>query len=60
MSATAKKKDGVASLSKADLKRLINREPKRGSPVLSIYLDTDQSLEIMTNEKWKSCLALTC
>jgi peptide subunit release factor 1 (eRF1) len=33
-------------LSRADLEGLIEREAKPGSPVLSVYLDTDQSREI--------------
>jgi peptide subunit release factor 1 (eRF1) len=35
-----------AALSREDLESLIEREAKTGSPVLSIYLDTDQSREI--------------
>jgi hypothetical protein len=44
--AAGTQKESAASLSKVDLESLIRREPKPGSPVLSIYLDTDQSREI--------------
>jgi peptide subunit release factor 1 (eRF1) len=40
------REDGSPALSKNDLESLIQREAKPGSPVLSIYLDTDQSREI--------------
>jgi len=35
-----------AVLSRADLEELVQRQAKPGSPVLSVYLDTDQSREI--------------
>jgi peptide subunit release factor 1 (eRF1) len=45
-SATATQKENSAILSRVDLEELIQREAKPGSPVLSVYLDTDQSREI--------------
>ena len=34
------------SLSRAEVEELAKRQPKTGSPILSVYLDTDQSQEI--------------
>ena len=42
----SRRKAGSASLSRNDLETLRQREAKPGSPVLSVYLDTDQSREI--------------
>jgi peptide chain release factor subunit 1 len=38
--------EGSAKLSREEVEALGRREPKPGSPVLSVYLDTDQSREI--------------
>ena len=40
------RKQGSAALSRDELEALSQREAKPGSPVLSVYLDTDQSREI--------------
>jgi peptide chain release factor subunit 1 len=40
------RKEGSAALSRDDVEALRQREAKPGSPVLSVYLDTDQSREI--------------
>jgi peptide chain release factor subunit 1 len=40
------RKEGSASLSRNEVEALRQREAKPGSPVLSVYLDTDQSREI--------------
>jgi len=40
------RKEVTAALSRTDLEALMQREAKPGSPVLSVYLDTDQSQEI--------------
>ena len=45
-SATGKQTESPTTLSKADLEELLRREAKYGSPVLSVFLDTDQSREI--------------
>ena len=42
-SATGKQAESQATLSKACLEELLRREAKPGSPVLSVFLDTDQS-----------------
>jgi hypothetical protein len=42
-SATGKQTESQTTLSKADLEELLRREAKPGSPVLSVFLDTDQS-----------------
>ena len=42
-SATGKQTESQTALSKADLEELLRREAKPGSPVLSVFLDTDQS-----------------
>lgn len=44
--ASATQKKDSAILSRSDLEELIQREAKPGSPVLSVYLNTDQSREI--------------
>src|SRR5882762_4942323 len=45
-SATGTQTERSTLLSRADLDELIKRGAKPGSPVLSVYLDTDQSREI--------------
>ena len=40
------RREGSAALSKGELEALSQREAKLGSPVLGVYLDTDQSREI--------------
>lgn len=45
-SATRTQTERSTLLSRADLEGLIEREVKPGSPVLSVFLDTDQSREI--------------
>lgn len=42
-SATGKQTESQITLLKADLDELLRREAKPGSPVLSVFLDTDQS-----------------
>ena len=42
-SATGRQTESQPTLSKADLEELLRREAKPGSPVLSVFLDTDQS-----------------
>lgn len=42
-SATGKQTESQTTLSRADLEELLRREAKLGSPVLSVFLDTDQS-----------------
>jgi hypothetical protein len=46
ISATGTQTETPATFSRADLEALAQRETKPGSPVLSVYLDTDQSREI--------------
>ena len=45
-SATGKQTEAPTTLSRADLEELMKRDAKPGSPVLSVFLDTDQSREI--------------
>lgn len=45
-SATGKQTEAPTTLSRADLEELMKRDAKPGSPVLSVFLDTDQSWEI--------------
>jgi hypothetical protein len=42
-SATGKQTESQTTLSKAYLDELMKRDAKPGSPVLSVFLDTDQS-----------------
>jgi hypothetical protein len=42
-SATGKQTESQTTLSKAYLEELMKRDAKPGSPVLSVFLDTDQS-----------------
>jgi len=44
-SATGNQTESQTTLSKADLEELLGRVAKPGSPVLSVFLDTDQSRE---------------
>jgi hypothetical protein len=44
-SATGKQTESQTTLSKADLEELLRREAKYGSPVLSVFLDTDMKGE---------------
>jgi peptide chain release factor subunit 1 len=43
-------------ISRDDLQNLVEREARRGSPVLSVYLDTDQSREINFERRFESAL----
>jgi len=45
-SATGKQTEAPTTLSRADLEELMKRDAKPGSPVLSVFLDTDQSRNI--------------
>ena len=45
-SVTGKQTEALTILSRADLEELMKRDAKPGSPVLSVFLDTDQSREI--------------
>jgi hypothetical protein len=42
-SATGKQTEAPTTLSRADLEELMTRDAKPGSPVLGVFLDTDQS-----------------
>ena len=42
-SATGKQTEAPTTLSRADLEELMKRDAKPDSPVLSVFLDTDQS-----------------
>jgi hypothetical protein len=42
-SATGKQTEAPTTLSRADLEELMKRDARPGSPVLSVFLDTDQS-----------------
>ena len=42
-SATGKQTEAPTTLSRADLEELMKRDAKPGSPVLNVFLDTDQS-----------------
>jgi peptide chain release factor subunit 1 len=44
-SATGKQTEAPTTLSRADLEELMKHDAKPGSPVLSVFLDTDQSRE---------------
>jgi len=54
------RREGSVTLSRNDLEALRGREVKPGSPVLSVYLDTDQSREINIVSASRSSLKTSC